>query len=66
MPRNGSAIHSTSLRGPSFLSTSGSAPAYSNVGCWARGPRRSKPTWTVSGIFMSTAAAQNASSSGNG
>ena len=39
---------------------------YSNVGSDARGPRRSKPTCTVSGIFMSMAAAQNRSSSGVG
>src|SRR5437773_1716673 len=66
MFRNGSAIHSTILRGPSFLRTSGSAPGYSNVGCDARGPRRSKATCTVSGILMSIAAAQNRSSSGSG
>ena len=66
MFRNGRATHSTILRGPSFLRTSGSAPGYSKVGWAARGPRRSKPTWTVSGIFMSMAAAQNRSSSGMG
>ena len=66
MLKNGSAIHSTILRGPSFLRTSGSAPGYSKVGCAARGPSRSKATCTVSGIFMSMAAAQNRSSSGSG
>ncbi|PYM69980.1 MAG: hypothetical protein DME03_21545 [Candidatus Rokuibacteriota bacterium] len=45
---------------------SGETPGYSKVGCDARGPRRSKPTCTVNGTFMSTAAAQKRSSSGVG
>jgi len=51
------------LRRPQLLEDLGVGARYSKVGCAARGPSRSKATCTVSGIFMSTAAAQNRSSS---
>ena len=40
------------VRPPSRAITAGSTPGNSSVGCLARGPWRSKPTCTVSGIFI--------------
>ena len=44
----------------------GSSFGYLKVGCEARAPVRLKATWTVTGMSISTAAAQNLSSSGVG
>jgi hypothetical protein len=63
VPRKGRATHSTMVRPPGGRSP-WSAPGNSSVGNGEA--RRSKPTCTVSGIFIAVAAAQNRSSAGVG
>ena len=60
-------LHTQSRRGRRISRMiSGSSLGYLKVGSCSRGPERSNVTCTVTGMFMSTAAAQNLSSSGSG